>query len=59
LKNEILLLIERHPMRHEQILKTFPNFSEKKILTILDKLEKEGKIIKKKYDEVIFWNFIP
>lgn len=59
LKNEILLLIERHPMRHEQILKTFSNFSEKKILTILDKLEKEGKVIKKKYNEVIFWNFIP
>ncbi len=59
LENEILLLIERHPMRHEQILKTFPNFSEKKILTILYKLEKKGKVIKKKYDEVIFWNFIP
>jgi len=59
LENEILLLIERHPMRHEQILKTFSNFSEKKILTILNKLEKEGKVIKKKYDEVIFWNFIP
>jgi len=59
LENEILLLIERHPMSHEQILKTFSNFSEKKILTILYKLEKEGKVIKKKYDEVIFWNFIP
>jgi len=59
LETEILSIIERHPMRHNQILKTFSNFSKKSLLKTLNKLEKEGKIAKKKYEDVIFWNFIP
>ena len=56
-KKELLHILERHPMRQEQIIETFKSesFTDDKILLKLEKLESE-KIIKKwNYHDKIFW----
>ncbi|MFX1479971.1 MAG: radical SAM protein [Promethearchaeota archaeon] len=59
-KNELLNIIERHPMRQDQIIKTFfsKDFTKKKILNQLKKLESEKKIMKSSYYGKIFWNLV-
>ena len=56
-EKEILSIIERHPMRQEQILETFSSekFNEKDILIQLDEMESENKIKKYVYNNQIFW----
>jgi len=59
-KIELLNILERHPMRHEQVIETFKSesFTDTKILLKLEKLESE-KIIKKWiYQDKIFWKLI-
>ena len=59
-KKELLNLLERHPMRQEQVIETFKSesFTDNKILLKLEKLESE-KIIKKWiYQGKIFWKLI-
>ena len=59
-KKELLNLLERHPMRQEQVIETFKSesFTDNKILLKLEKLESE-KIIKKWiYQDKIFWKLI-
>ena len=56
-EQELLRIITRHPMREDQIIKTFSNLElDKK--TILDKLallESKNVILKKRYHKKIFW----
>ena len=59
-KKELLNILERHPMRQEQIIETFKSesFTSDVILLKLEKLETE-KIIKKwNYHDKIFWKLI-
>ena len=54
---ELLSIIERHPMRQEQILETFSskNYSNDDIILRLNKLESKKSIIKTVYNDKIFW----
>ncbi|MFW9939362.1 MAG: radical SAM protein [Candidatus Thorarchaeota archaeon] len=54
---ELLNIIERHPMRQEQIIQTFSSdkLNETEILSILKKLEIEKKIEMKIYNNKFFW----
>ena len=56
-KKELLAIIERHPMRQDQIIETFstPCFKEIDILENLSHLESEYKIRKYVYSNNIFW----
>lgn len=54
---ELLSIIERHPMRQEQILETFfsKNFNKDDIILRLNKLESQKTIVKIIHDNKIFW----
>ncbi len=56
-EEELLSIVERHPMRQEQIIESFSSkdFTKKDVLLRLKKLEKENKIKKFSYNEKIFW----
>ena len=56
-EQEFLAIIQRHPMRQDQILKTFstPYFTEMDILKNLQSLESKEKIKKWLYNDQIFW----
>ena len=56
-EKEILSIIERHPMRQEQILETFSSkeLNKDQILTRLQQLELQKKIEKTKYLDHIYW----
>lgn len=56
-EKELLNIIERHPMRQEQIFDSFSRhcFNKDDILLELKKLESQNKILKRIYDEKIFW----
>ncbi len=55
--NELISIIERHPLRQDQILDTFysDKFNKKDILTRLNYLESQKKIKKMIYNNKIFW----
>jgi len=56
-EKELLRIITRHPMRQEQIIKTFSNsnLSKKEIIKKLTILESKNIISKKFYNKNIFW----
>lgn len=56
-EKEVLSIIERHPMRQEQILETFSSkeFSKNDILSRLEKLESQKKIEKIIYLKNTYW----
>ena len=56
-ENEFLSIIERHPMRQDQIIETFSsqNFNEEEILQRLKALEYQRMIEKIMYNNKIFW----
>ena len=56
-KKEFLAIIERHPMRQDQIIQTFstPCFKENDILSNLKSLESQHVIKKWVYNDQIFW----
>ncbi|MFX1407609.1 MAG: radical SAM protein [Promethearchaeota archaeon] len=56
-EKELIKIIERHPMRKEQILKTFSSekFPKVKILLQLKKLESQNKVRKIEYNNQIFY----
>ena len=56
-ENEFLSIIERHPMRQDQIIETFSsqNFDEEEILQRLKALEYQRMIEKIMYNNKIFW----
>ncbi len=56
-EKEILSIVERHPMRQEQIFETFSSkkLNIDEILRRLEKLEFENKIKKIRYEDQVFW----
>ena len=56
-EQEFLAIIQRHPMRQDQILETFstPYFTEMDIIKNLKSLESQEKIKKWFYNDQIFW----
>lgn len=56
-ERELLRIITRHPMREKQIIKTFSNLNldKKTILEKLTILESKNVILKKIYNNQIFW----
>ncbi len=56
-EKEVLSILERHPMRQDQIIETFSssNFDEDKIISQLKKLKSQKKIIDTLYNKQIFW----
>ena len=55
-EKELLNIIERHPLRQNQIFKIFSkNFKKALLLKKLKKLQKQKIIQKKTYGNVIFW----
>jgi len=56
-EKEVLSILERHPMRQDQIIDTFSSrkFNKEKIITQLKKLRSQNKIKKIYYNEQIFW----
>ncbi len=56
-ENELVSIIERHPMRQKMIIETLisNNFKEDEILSMLKKLKSENKIKKMVYNNEIFW----
>jgi wyosine [tRNA(Phe)-imidazoG37] synthetase (radical SAM superfamily) len=56
-ENEFLSIIERHPMRQDQIIKTFhsQHLSREEIIQRLKVLEDQKKIEKISYNRKIFW----
>ncbi|MFW9901265.1 MAG: radical SAM protein [Candidatus Thorarchaeota archaeon] len=56
-ENEVLKILERHPMRQDQIIETFssPNLTQDKIIMNLKRLKLEKKIRKVHYNDQIFW----
>lgn len=56
-EKELITIIERHPMRQEQIVETFAsdNLKKEAILNKLNTLESEKKIRKIVYNNQIFW----
>ena len=56
-EKELLSIIERHPMREEQIIETFKksDFLESDILSRLNLLKEESLIKKIEYQGKIFW----
>ena len=59
-EKELLSIVERHPMREKQIIRTFcsDNFSKEELLQRLNKLEFNKKIKKTTYNNQIFWKLI-
>jgi wyosine [tRNA(Phe)-imidazoG37] synthetase (radical SAM superfamily) len=57
-EKELIKIIERHPMRKEQILETFSSekFPKVKILSQLKKLESQNKVRKIEYNNQIFYS---
>jgi len=57
---ELKTLLERHPMRQEQIIETFysKKFNEQDILLQLNTLASQNKIIKVIYNNQTFWKLI-
>ena len=57
-EKEFLSIIERHPMRQDQVFKTFStnDFKKADILAILERLVIQKKIIGVDYNDKIFWN---
>ncbi|MFX1589831.1 MAG: radical SAM protein [Promethearchaeota archaeon] len=56
-EKEVLSILERHPMRQEQIIESFSSssFGKDKIISNLKKLQSEKKIKKIFYNKQIFW----
>ncbi len=54
-EKEILSILERHPMREEQIIETFTSANISNVISQLKKLESQNKIKKTFYNDVIFW----
>ena len=54
-ETQILQITQRHPLREEQILTLFPDLSEDKILQLLQRMEKEGKLHLRIYNRKRFW----
>ena len=56
-EKEVLSILERHPMRQNQIIETFlsSNFNKDKIIAELEELKSKKKIIKIIYNEQVFW----
>jgi wyosine [tRNA(Phe)-imidazoG37] synthetase (radical SAM superfamily) len=56
-EKELLSIIERHPMREEQILESFssPNLTKQEIQEKLSLLEKKNKIMGMNYHDIRFW----
>jgi wyosine [tRNA(Phe)-imidazoG37] synthetase (radical SAM superfamily) len=56
-EKELLAILERHPMRQNQIIETFlsSNFNKKKIISELENLITRKKIKKIIYNEQVFW----
>ncbi|MFX1390589.1 MAG: radical SAM protein [Promethearchaeota archaeon] len=52
---ELLSIIERHPMRQEQIIETFSFINHSEIISLLYKLESQKKIKKIMYNKQLFW----
>ena len=59
-KKELLNIIERHPMRQDQIINTFysESFTKNDILEQLKELESENLIKKSMYNTKIFWRLL-
>lgn len=59
-KKELLNIIERHPMREDQIINTFysENLTKNAILNQLNELESENLIKKSVYNNRIFWRLL-
>lgn len=59
-EHELLSIIERHPMREDQIIETFTSeiLEKKQILDKLSKLEQDNKIKAMVYHDKTFWKFI-
>ncbi len=57
LETELLSILERHPMRQDQIIKTFSSakFTEDEIITQLEQLKSLKKIKDILYNNQIFW----
>ena len=57
-EKELLNIIKRHPMRQNQILKTFSsnNFKKEAIISQLKKLESKNIIKKSTYNKQIYWS---
>jgi len=58
-QQELLSIIERHPMRQDQIIETFMSekFPENDILKKLHELEEQHKISPIKYNNKTFWKY--
>jgi len=56
-ENEVLSILERHPMRQDQIINTFStlNLNKDKIIMNLKRLQSEKKIKKLYYNGKLFW----
>ncbi|MFX1467230.1 MAG: radical SAM protein [Promethearchaeota archaeon] len=59
-EKEVLSLLERHPMRQDQIIKTFysDNFKKNEIISQLNQLKSQNKIIDVLYNDQIFWKLM-
>ncbi|GAG56108.1 unnamed protein product [marine sediment metagenome] len=57
---ELKILLERHPMRQEQIFETFSSkkFNEQDLLLELNTLASQNKIKKVIYNNQTFWKLI-
>ena len=57
---ELVILLERHPMRQEQIFETFSSkkFNEQELLLELNTLASQDKIKKVVYNNQTFWKLI-
>ncbi|MFX0105148.1 MAG: radical SAM protein [Candidatus Hodarchaeota archaeon] len=57
IENEVLSIIERHPMRQDQIIETFSStgFNTDQIISELNTLKSQKKIKKLNYNNQIFW----
>ena len=57
-EKELLNIIQRHPMRQNQIISTFSstNFKNEEIISRLKKLESKNKIKKSTYNNQIYWS---
>jgi wyosine [tRNA(Phe)-imidazoG37] synthetase (radical SAM superfamily) len=60
LEDELISILERHPMRQEQIIETFSssNFNKKEIISRLELLKSKNQIKKIYYNNQIFWKLV-
>jgi len=58
-ESEFISIIRRHPLKEEQIYETFPELNKGAINKKLAVLVKNKKIKKIKYDDKVFWQYIP